>query len=425
MRRIAVVALAAVLASGACSTPGASGEVRVLVAGDPEELAAFRAIVDAYRAAGGGPVRLEEVAERDDLVARLSTSIAAGDPPDAFLLNYRYYGQFEAAGALQPLQSMLDTSDVLDAGSFVPAAMNAFRDDGVQTCIPLNASSLVLYYNADLFAAAGLAPPRDDWTWDEMVAAARALTRDVDGDETVDVWGLGVEPQIIRLAPFVWSSGGSIMDEGAPSRIDLGSVRAALATQAFLDLRGLHEVVPTEEDAESIDLETRFLGGGLAMLMESRKVVPTFRTIEDFGWDVAALPRFGRRPVSILHSDAFCMTARAAEPDAAWTFLEFALGPEGQAIAAQAGRTVPSLRSVAASQDFLTPGGSPSNSRVFLAQLDGVRSVPNVASWPQIEDAVNALLEEAFYDPSAGPEAPELIAAIQRATAPLFAQEEA
>ena len=433
MRRFVAVVAVVGLAGAACSTetstgssPGASSgasdaEVTVMVSGDPEELAAYEAVVDGYRSAGGGPVSLIEIEERDDLIAQLATSIAAGTPPDLFLLNYRYYGQYLEAGGIAPMQDRLASSEVLHTEDFYATALAAFQDDGAQTCLPQNASSLVLYYNADLFEAAGIDTPPDDWTWDEMVSAARELTVDEDKDGTVDVYGLGVDPEIIRVAPFIWSNGGEIVDDdAAPTELAMGTPEAAVALQAFLDLRQTEEVVPTDEEAEAEDFETRFLRGGLGMLMESRRVVPTLRTIEDFDWDVAALPRFGDDAMSILHSDAYCMTTDAAHPDEAWSFLEFALGPEGQDIAARTGRTVPSLMDVAASEAFLTPDAEPSNSQVFLDQLQGVRSVPHTARWPEIEDALNALLEEAYYEPVTAPETPELIAAMEQATKPLF-----
>ena len=75
------------------------------------------------------------------------------------------------------------------------------------------------------------------------------------------------------------------------------------------------------------------------------------------------------RPRSVLHSDAYCITAGSDAKDAAWRFLEFALGPEGQRIAAGSGRTVPSLRSVAESDAFLDPEADPAHSQVFLEQI--------------------------------------------------------
>jgi multiple sugar transport system substrate-binding protein len=420
-RVLAGVAVLALVAAG-CTIGGGDEVVTVLVSGDPAELQAYRDVAAAFeRGDPGIDVRLIEVAERDDLILRLSTSVAAGDPPDLFLLNYRYYGQFAANGSLEPVEPYLADSGALSADDFYPEAMDPFRFGGVQTCLPQNVSSLVVYYNRDLFEAAGVTVPADGWEWRQMVARATELTRDDDGDGTVDVYGLGVDPEIIRVAPLVWSNGAELVDDTErPTRFTLSDPAATEAVQLFLDLRALHAVVPTDEEAESRDLESRFLDGQLAMLMESRRVTPTLRTITDFRWDVAPLPVL-ERPAGILHSDAYCMTAASDHHDAAWRYLEFALGPEGQRIAAETGRTVPSLVDVANSDAFLDPGRAPVSSQVFLDAIPVIRAVPHVSTWPEIEDAANALLEEAFYGEGS---AAEVVAQIERVTEPLFARAE-
>ena len=78
--------------------------------------------------------------------------------------------------------------------------MTPFRWDGVQTCLPQNVSSLVVYYNADLFRDARVSLPASGWSWDEMVDAAERLTRDDDDDGTVDIYGLGVDGDRPRRA---------------------------------------------------------------------------------------------------------------------------------------------------------------------------------------------------------------------------------
>ena len=97
-------------------------------------------------------------AERDELIARLSTSIAGGEPPDLFLMNYRYYGQFAARGALEPVGPYLRESDAFSSEDFFDTAMTPFGWDGEQMCLPQNVSSLVVYYNADLFEVADVRP---------------------------------------------------------------------------------------------------------------------------------------------------------------------------------------------------------------------------------------------------------------------------
>ena len=371
--------------------------VTVMVAGDPEEIDAYRAVVDAFdRSQEAVDAELLPFAERDDLILRLSTSIAGGQPPDLFLMNYRYYGQFAARGALEAIEPYLEDSTAFSSEDFFDTAMTPFEWDGQQMCMPQNVSSLVVYYNADLFEAAGVALPTDGWSWDDMVSAAEQLTRDEDGDATTDVYGLGVDPEIIRIAPFVWSNGGTLVDDEASPTGFSFDANAVIAMQRFFDLRTVDGVTPTDEEAEAEDLESRFVNGRLGMLMESRRVVPTFRTIDAFGWDVAGLPSFGS-PASVLHSDAYCMTAGSDDKEAAWLFLEFALGPEGQRITAEAGRTVPSLRSVAESRSFLDPDAAPAHAQVFLDQIPFLRAVPVVSTWPEIEDTANGLLEEAYY----------------------------
>jgi multiple sugar transport system substrate-binding protein len=424
-RNLAALLLVTVVVAStatACAGGGASGTVRFLVFGEPAELQAFRSVVREFRQVEPDvTVKLVEASDRDDLIARLSTSFAGGQPPDLFLINYRFYGQFASREVLEPIQSRLDGSDAFDEDDFYEEALDAFRRDGELVCLPQNISSLVVYYNRDLFREAGVREPEAGWTWNDMVEKAIALTRDENGDGNVDRYGLGAEPSLIRIAPFVWSNGGELVDDlERPTRFTLDTPAAQEALQAFFDLRALHIVVPTEEEIESEEDETRFLNGRTAMVLSSRRATPTFRTITAFDWDVAPLPRH-REPAGILHSDAYCMTASSKEKDAAWRFMEFALGPEGQRITARSGRTVPSLIDVSRSEAFLDPDAKPASSRVFLETIPHIRRVPSISTWPEIEDASEGILEGGLYEnvPSA-----EVVRHLNARTSGIFARAE-
>jgi multiple sugar transport system substrate-binding protein len=424
-RNLAALLLVTVVVAStatACAGGEASGTVRFLVFGEPAELQAFRSVVREFRQVEPDvTVKLVEASDRDDLIARLSTSFAGGQPPDLFLINYRFYGQFASREVLEPIQSRLDGSDAFDEDDFYEEALDAFRRDGELVCLPQNISSLVVYYNRDLFREAGVREPEAGWTWNDMVEKAIALTRDENGDGNVDRYGLGAEPSLIRIAPFVWSNGGELVDDlERPTRFTLDTPAAQEALQAFFDLRALHIVVPTEEEIESEEDETRFLNGRTAMVLSSRRATPTFRTITAFDWDVAPLPRH-RKPAGILHSDAYCMTASSKEKDAAWRFMEFALGPEGQRITARSGRTVPSLIDVSRSEAFLDPDAKPASSRVFLETIPHIRRVPSISTWPEIEDASEGILEGGLYEnvPSA-----EVVRHLNARTSGIFARAE-
>jgi hypothetical protein len=85
---------------------------------------------------------------------------------------------------------------------------------------------------------------------------------------------------------------------------------------------------------------------------------------------------------------------------------------------------VPSLVDVATSAAFLDPTARPASSEVYLDQLDVARSVPSSPAWPRVEDAANAVLEEAYYE-GGRVEAAEVALTLLRTAGPLFADVDA
>ena len=368
--------------------------------GEPEEIKAYRTLVSSFEKQNKDiDVRLIEASDRSDLLARLSTSFAGGTPPDLFLLNYRFYAQFAARGVLEPIQSRVNSSKLFRQKDFYKQAIDAFKFDGTLTCQPQNISSLVVYYNKKLFNQAKVAFPKAGWTWKQMIDKAKKLTKDLNGDKKTDQYGLGVEASIIRLAPFVWSNGGQIVDnQRSPTRLTLTTPAAQGALKEFLKLHTVYGVIPGDVELESEDDESRFQNGREAMILSSRRSVPTFRTITSFDWDVAPLPKF-KKQAGILHSDAYCMAKASKVKNEAWKFIEYAVGPKGAPVIARTGRTVPSLKSVSRSKAFLNPNAKPRNSRVFLDTIPVIRALPNVSTWPEIEDATYSIMEQYMYVP--------------------------
>jgi multiple sugar transport system substrate-binding protein len=423
------------LAATSCGGSGSADSIRLLAFGDPPELNAYKTVIRAFEEREPDiDVQLVEASDREDLIARLSTSLAGGSPPDLFLMNYRFYGQFAARDVLEPLEAYVEDSDAFALDDFFMQAVDAFRWDGQATCLPQNISSLVVYYNRDLFKQFGVPEPTDDMAWSQFVFRAQQLTRDTNGAVVVGadpdlppqpntapaaIYGLGVEPTLIRIAPFLWSNRGELVDDDEnPTRFTLDSPESKLALQEFFALRTVYGVVPPDVEVEAEDDETRFLNGRLGMFLDSRRAVPALREGAEFDWDVAALPTH-QDEASILHADAYCMTKASKEKDAAWRFVEYALGPEGARVIAETGRTVPSLREVAESDAFLAPSQKPRNSQVFLDAVATIRNVPALSTWPEIEDAAEPILENGMY--LAQP-IDEVVAEVDEATRPLFAR---
>lgn len=375
----------------------ASTTVSFMIFGDAAEKTAYEQLVAAFEQRHPEiRVTLIHIASQSDYRQRLGVDFAAGTPADVVLINYRRYAAFAAKGALEPLGPYLAKSSLIREADFYPEALAPFFWQGSLTCIPQNISSLVVYYNRDLFRVAGLSDPAPDWTWADFLRAAQSLTRDTDGDGQIDQYGLGTEVSIFRVAPFIWQNGGELVDNlQAPTRLAIDSPQAREAIQWFLDLRLKYGVTPDAVAEAAENSESRFLNGRLGMFLNSRRGVPTYRTITAFDWDVAPLPQ-GKQRAGILHADAYCMPAVSRHKQAAWTFIEFANAAAGQQIIAQSGRTVPSLKTVAQSPAFLDPQQKPASSQVFLDGISSIRSVPIMETWVDIEDLTGDELLRAY-----------------------------
>ena len=394
----------------ACQGQQPATLVSFMISGDPAERIAYETLVNAFEEQYPDiHIEVTHIPSPRDYRTRLVTDFAAGTPPDVTLMNYRRYASFAANNLLEPLSPFLAESDLVNPEAFFPVTIEAFTWRGQIMCIPQNISSLVVYYNEDLFDEAGVDYPADDWSWHDFVETARSLTVDMDGDGRIDQYGLGVEPSLFRLAPFVWQNSDVIVDSDVtPSHMTLTRPNAEEAFAWFVDLRQVHKVVPDRVEEEAIDSESRFVAGTTAMFLNSRRGTPAYREIEAFVWDVAPLPQ-GERTAGILHSDGYCLSAVAQNKEAAWAFIEFANSEEGQTIIAGSGRTVPSRISVAESEAFLNPNLSPSRSYVFVDNADTLRRVPVMSTWQEVEGVASEEIERAFYGDISVAEAASLI----------------
>jgi multiple sugar transport system substrate-binding protein len=368
--------------------------------GDPAELSAYRELIAAFEAhAPNIKVEFIPVGNQREHMTKLMTGFSGGNPPDLFLINFRRFGQFAAKDVLEPLGPRLAERGKVKESDLFEAAVEAFRFNGTLMCIPQNISSLVVYYNRALFEQAGVRFPQNDWSWPDFLQAARALTRDTDGDGRVDVYGLGFEPTLIRVVPFIWQAGGDIVDDLHRPRWLTFDELPSLEAQEFIRSWSTHNVVPPLSESRSENHESRFARGALGMILQSRRYTATLRTVSNLDWDVAPLPRF-RHAATVLHSDAYCLGKASPVKDASYRFVEFALSTAGATMIAKSGRSVPSLKSVAVSPAFLDENARPRSARVFLDSIKTIRRTPNIATWNEVETRADAVIEEWFYNPT-------------------------
>ena len=130
---------------------------------------------------------------------------------------------------------------------FEQRALDAMRYGDPLYVIPASQGCLTLIYNKSLFDAAGIEYPRDDWTTDEFIAAAKALTRD-------DINGLALPIKwSYWYIPFQAGFGGSPFDEDGNPTLD--SPGSAEALDYFLDFERKHNVVSSTVGLEAMSTQ--------------------------------------------------------------------------------------------------------------------------------------------------------------------------
>lgn len=401
-RPLALAAL--VLCLSACGRGDAPDSVhlRLQAVADPVEARAYRELIDAFRTERPDvEVEFVPVGRHAEHVTRLTTSFAAGNAPDLFLINFRRWGQFIASDVLEPVGPLLRDAGLFEREAFYEPPLDGFTYGGELICMPQNVSSLVVYWNRALFKQYGVEPPAPDWTWKEFHDAARALTRDLDGDRRADLYGLDVDPSIIRLAPFVWQAGGRIVDDiHAPTRFALRSTQAVTGLMFLKRLKNEVGVIPPLIERRAEGPDARFIRGGAAMTLNSRRFSAGLRAVDGLDWDVAPLPRH-REAASVLHADAYCLGRQSRHKAAARDFIAFATGETGQALLSASGRIVPVRKSVAESEAFLDPDQPPASARVFLDTIPTLRRTPNIPTWYEIETRINPVIEEWMFESAA------------------------
>lgn len=402
--RCRLVLFAITVALAACGGDNTASDVqhlRLQAVADPVEAKAYRALIDAFHAQRDD-VRVEfiPVGRHAEHVTRMTTSLAGGNAPDLFLINFRRWGQFIASDALEPVGPLLDAAGLLDREAFYAPSLEGFTVDDTLMCMPQNISSLVVYWNRALFRQFDVPPPKADWRWKDFHDAARDLTQDTDGDRKPDIYGLDVDPSIVRLAPFVWQAGGALVNDlDNPTRFDLANPEGVTGLMFLKRLKNEVGVIPPLIERRAQTPDARFIRGGAAMTLQSRRFAASLRAVDGLDWDVAPMPSY-RKQASVLHSDAYCLSAGSAHKDAARDFIAFATGETGQRLLSASGRIVPVRKSVAESPAFLDPDQPPASAQVFLDQIPYLRRTPNVAVWYEVELRINPVIEEWMFEPA-------------------------
>lgn len=320
----------------------------------------------------------------NDLVSEAIRAFATGNAPDLIAVDNPDQPLFSSRGALLDITDRVAASDIISADEFFPGPLASVMWDGKMYGIPKATNTIALYYNRDLFKAAGLDPDTPPATWDELLNAARTLN-----DPENNVYGIAFsavasEEGTFQFLPWAQMGGATyqnINTKGAAKALDFWKLLL-------------------EEKLASPDTITRgqwdstgtFNAGNAAMVISGPWELNRMVTDAKFEWDVALLPvpEEGAERSSAMGDFNYAIFESTQHPDEAFAALEY--------FHQQAVRLNPEFGHLPPSSAVEVPESSnplvARATKTFLEQMKYAKNRGPNPNWAQISKAVQDAIQQ-------------------------------
>jgi sn-glycerol 3-phosphate transport system substrate-binding protein len=264
-----------------------------------------------------------------DTIVKALTAHKSGNPPVTSVLLSTDMFTLIDEDAIVPIDDFVKTADDKAwLGSFYKAFMLNSQSGGKTWGVPFQRSTIVMYYNKELFKAAGLDPNKPPATWAEMADAAKKLTvKDASGKVTqygVQIPSSGF-PYWLFQALAIENGVAMANDAGNAVKFDDPAVIEALQYWIDLTKQGVHPPGIVEWGTTPKD----FFEKKVAMMWTTTGNLTNVRTNAKFDFGVAMLPA-GKKRGSPTGGGNFYIFKKAtpAQQEAAFKFAKWITQPE-------------------------------------------------------------------------------------------------
>lgn len=299
----------------------------------PEEETLVKKIIPAFEAKNPDIKVVAQNIPYQEMHQKLVTSVAGGMVPDLVRMDIIWVPEFANLGALEPLDDKPGFKELSDVVFKGPLSTNYWK--GKYYGLPLDTNTQVFLYNKDIFAKAGLKPPK---TWDDFAKMAATLTKK-SGNKTTQYGYALPGPWAWYFLPWVWSNGGAITDPKITKATGyLNSPETIEAVEFLVDLYKKGYLAPTIAQSGLGSWEG--MGGNLyASTQDGPWAFPSlegqYKNLK-LGADLMPAGRAGS--ISIVGGEDVRMFAGSKNKEAAWKFMKFLLEPWAQMEMAKVGQ---------------------------------------------------------------------------------------
>ncbi len=268
---------------------------------------------------------------------KLEASMNGGTALDVFWINVLHLDKYTQGGMVEPLNQAVE-SQKFDTAQFPESLVKAYTLNNNLYAIPKDFDTNAVWYNKDIFDAAGVAYPKAGWTWDDMVAAAKKLTNKDKG-----IYGIAA-PLDFQTCYYntIFAAGGYILNSDKTAT-GYSDAKTQKGIQSWIDLIQ-SGVSPTLAQTTETSADAMFESGKLAMCWAGSYMTPEYMqndVVKD-KIDLVELPSFEGKEANVINGLGYSVYSKSKQKDAAEKFALWLGGTEAMKIQGQAGAVISS-----------------------------------------------------------------------------------
>ncbi len=280
-----------------------------------------------------------------DYPTKMRANVAGGTVPDVFYLSPDMSSEYISAGKLLDLSPYM-ARDHVSASNYYSALLNPFVCTGGQVYgLPKDWASLGVFYNKQMFQAAGVPFPSANWTWQDFQNDAAKLTKNA--GSTNAVYGVSLSADASRWGAFLLANGGTMLNKNGTQATF--NTQAGVSSLEYYDsfLKNHTGVLPTQVGAPWNG--DAFGKAKAAMTIEGPWLIPYMQTTyPNIQYGIAPLPvaPTGKR-ANLIFTNAWSAYSGTKYPEAAWELIKYMTGTTVQKSQLDAGFALPTIKGLA------------------------------------------------------------------------------
>ena len=339
----------------------------------------INALMDGFNASQDTYYAVHEYVPFANYKTQLQLGMTTGEMADLLIMDNPDMPAFAASGLLADISDYLEDFDDIDL--YFPGPMNSTMLDGKHYGLPFCSNCLCLFYNKDMFAAAGIDFVPSNW--EELEKACEMLAAcDAVSATPLGFAGVATEEGTFQFMPWLYMAGATYETVGSEAGVEAMTFIKKLIDNGYLS----KEITSWAQT----DVNNQFMAGAIAMQFNGPWQLPGIAAnAPELNYGVALLPSGAAGTASGLGGENLAVVdgdnvAGAVE------FLYYYNQPENMIAAQKIYGAFPS-RSDAAADEYWTADPVQAT---FIEQLNTAVARGPHASWPSISEALYTMLQE-------------------------------